>query len=176
MTQQALVVTFALAVAACGPNSNMVQQPKYQDGQAADIFDNGAVEQTPPDGVVARGSADYQAAVAERPPMTRDLVARGQERYAIYCAPCHGATGAGNGTVVERGFPRPPDFDDQRLRDAPTGYFVKVATDGVGVMYPQGSRVSPADRWAIEAYIRALQLSRHVAASTLPNDLKDALP
>ena len=95
--------------------------------------------------------------------VTRELIARGQQRFDIYCAVCHVATGAGNGMIVQRGFPAPPSFHEQRLRDAPVGHFVDVITNGYGVMYSYASRVMPEDRWASAAYIRALQLSQHAA-------------
>ncbi len=106
-------------------------------------------------------------------PVTRQSLARGRERFNIYCAVCHGATGDGNGMIVQRGFPQPPSFHDQRLRDAPAGHFVDVITNGYGVMYSYASRVAPEDRWAIAAYIRALQLSQHAAsADAEPNAAK----
>ena len=94
-----------------------------------------------------------------------ELLSRGQQRFDIYCAVCHSRTGDGNGMIVQRGFPQPPSLHEQRLRDAPPGHFFDVITNGYGVMYPYASRVSPEDRWAIAAYIRALQLSQHAAPS-----------
>ena len=93
--------------------------------------------------------------------LTPELLARGRERYDIHCAICHGRTGAGNGEIVRRGFPAPPTYHNDRLRNAPIGHFYNVITNGYGVMYPYASRVEPADRWAIAAYIRALQLSHN---------------
>jgi len=165
-----------LSLAACGPNSNMVQQPKYQDEQTSGLFANGVVEQPPVEGTVARGTATFESEITTPPPLSDQLLARGQERYAIYCAPCHGTGGDGDGMVVRRGFPPPPSLHEARLRAAPTGYMVKVASEGYGIMYPFRARIAPADRWAIEAYIRALQLSRHVEAVSLPEDLREQLP
>lgn len=99
--------------------------------------------------------------------LTPALVARGQERFDIYCAPCHGSSGAGNGIIVQRGFPAPPSYHSDRLRNAPDSHFYQVISEGYGVMYPYADRISPSDRWAIVAYIRALQLSQHVPASLL---------
>ena len=96
-------------------------------------------------------------------PVTRDLLRRGEERFNIYCAVCHGATGSGDGMIVQRGFPQPSSFHDDRLRQAPVGHFVDVISRGYGVMYSYASRVRPDERWAIAAYIRALQLSQHAA-------------
>jgi mono/diheme cytochrome c family protein len=94
-------------------------------------------------------------------PLTMALLRRGQQRYDIYCAVCHGAAGDGDGMIVQRGFPAPPTYHSERLRHAPDSHFFQVITHGYGVMYPYADRVSVPDRWAIVAYIRALQLSRH---------------
>jgi mono/diheme cytochrome c family protein len=123
--------------------------------------------QAPPDGTVARDDPAPDA-LTDRPAMTADLLARGRERFGIYCAVCHDAAGTGHGTVPARGFPTPPDFGEPRLVAAPSAYFVEVITHGHGVMYPYADRVMPADRWAIAAYIRALQLSRDAAVADLP--------
>jgi mono/diheme cytochrome c family protein len=101
-------------------------------------------------------------------PVTRDLLERGQERFDIYCSVCHGRTGEGNGMVVQRGFPVPPSYHIDRLRQAPVGHFFDVMTQGYGIMYSYAQRVKPEDRWAIAAYIRALQLSRNVSLAELP--------
>jgi mono/diheme cytochrome c family protein len=92
--------------------------------------------------------------------ITLPLMQRGRERFGIYCAPCHGALGDGEGMIAHRGFPQPPSYHIGRLRGAPDRYFYDVITNGYGVMYPYADRVSPRDRWAIVAYIRALQLSQ----------------
>jgi mono/diheme cytochrome c family protein len=94
--------------------------------------------------------------------ITHELLARGRQRYEIHCSPCHASTGNGQGMIVQRGFPAPPSYHIDRLREAPIGYFYDVITHGYGMMYPYGNRVAPADRWAITAYIRALQLSQNV--------------
>ena len=107
-------------------------------------------------------------------PVTPVLLARGQEQFGIYCSVCHGADGYGQGMIVQRGFPAPPSFHTDRLRQAPAGHFFDVMTRGYGVMYPFASRVSLADRWAITAYIRALQLSQHAPAAALPAELRPA--
>jgi mono/diheme cytochrome c family protein len=102
-------------------------------------------------------------------PVTAANLARGRERYDIYCLPCHSAVGDGDGIVVRRGFPRPPSLHIDRLRAAPDAYFYSVITHGIGVMYPHADRIEPEDRWAIALYIRALQLSQHAT-------LADATP
>jgi len=94
-------------------------------------------------------------------PVTKELVDRGQERFNIYCIVCHGPTGNGDGMIVRRGFPKPPTYHDDRLRNAPVGHFFDVITNGWGKMNSYAYQVPPADRWAIVAYIRALQTSQN---------------
>lgn len=124
------------------------------------------------DGQFFTGKIGNQLVATMPAPVTPELLRRGQERFDIYCAVCHGRTGEGNGMIVQRGFPQPPSLHEQRLRDAPVGHFFDVITNGYGVMYPYASRVSPEDRWAIVAYIRALQLSEH--ATPADADAEDA--
>ena len=100
-------------------------------------------------------------------PITAALLQRGRERFDIYCAPCHGRSGYGDGMIVRRGFPAPPSYHTAHLRNAPDSHFYQVISDGYGVMYPYAGRVSPHDRWAIVAYIRALQLSQHAPRDRL---------
>lgn len=100
-------------------------------------------------------------------PITREILDRGRERYNIFCAPCHALTGNGDGMIVQRGFSPPPSFHSDRLRDAPVGHYFDVMTNGFGRMYSYSSRISPADRWAIIAYIRALQLSQDAPVDEL---------
>jgi mono/diheme cytochrome c family protein len=122
--------------------------------------------------VNGRGTSRVQGAARNTPqanprPVTRALLQRGRQRYEIYCAACHGLDGRGDGMVVQRGFPAPPSYHSERLRQAPDSHFYNVITHGYGVMYPYADRVSPDDRWAIVAYVRALQLSQHVPAAQL---------
>lgn len=100
-------------------------------------------------------------------PITREILERGQDRYNIFCAPCHALTGTGDGMIVQRGFSPPPSFHSDRLRQAPVGHYFDVITNGFGRMYSYSSRVPPADRWAIIAYIRALQLSQDAPVDEL---------
>jgi mono/diheme cytochrome c family protein len=152
----------------------MVDQQKLKPLAEENFFADGRGSRVPPVHTVARGQlrddqqfytgkVGDQLAATFPTPVTREMLTRGQERFDIYCAVCHGRTGEGNGMIVQRGFPQPPSFHEQRLRDAPVGHFVDVITNGYGVMYPYASRVSAEDRWAIAAYIRALQLSQHAA-------------
>ncbi len=101
-------------------------------------------------------------------PVTHQFLVRGKERFDIYCSPCHGSLGDGQGMIVQRGFPVPTSFHTDRLRQVPDGYFYDVITNGFGVMYSYASRIPPDDRWAIAAYIRALQLSQHMPVQDLP--------
>ena len=97
-----------------------------------------------------------------------ELLARGRERYDIFCTPCHGGAGHGDGLIVQRGYPRPPAFVEARLRAAPARYFYEVISNGKGTMLPYAAQVPPADRWAIVAYLRALQLSQGATLASLP--------
>jgi mono/diheme cytochrome c family protein len=161
------VFALAIALAAC---DQMNQQPRYDHYEMSTLFSDGASLQSPPDGTVARDDAAETAALANPPPMSEALLQRGRERFGIYCTPCHDQAGYGNGTVPGRGFPHPPSFHIQRLREAPTRYFVDVITHGHGVMYSYADRVSAQDRWAIAAYIRALQLSQNAPVASLTED------
>jgi cbb3-type cytochrome c oxidase subunit III len=102
--------------------------------------------------------------------VTLERLKKGQARYNVYCSVCHGITGLGDGMVVQRGFPKPPSLHEQRLRDAPEGHFFNVMTKGYGAMYSYASRVEPSERWAIIAYIRALQFSRHATLNDVPSE------
>jgi mono/diheme cytochrome c family protein len=129
---------------------------------------------TPPSGTIARGQLKSVANIPDRNPypITRALLARGQERYNIYCSPCHDYTGNGYGMIVQRGFLPPPSYHTDRLRNAPDRHFYDVISNGFGAMYSYGDRVVPSDRWAITAYIRALQLSQNVSAQSPNTPLK----
>ncbi len=151
-------------LAGCG--ENMVQQPRYDDYEEASLFRDGKVMQPPPAGTVARDDP-FRAAAAERPSMSLALVERGRERFEIYCSMCHGHDGRGNGVVPSRGFPHPPNFLSPRLRAVPAAHIVDVITKGYGVMYAYADRVAPADRWAIAAYVRAIQMSQGAPVADL---------
>lgn len=148
-----------LLLAGCHQNLSMSDQPKGDEWERSDLFRNGRVLQQPPAGGVSR-EEDTRDLRAQRPPMSLALVKRGQQRFNIFCSACHGYAGDGDGMVVQRGFPHPPSFHDPRLIAAPDEHFVDVITNGHGVMYSYADRVPVADRWAITAYIRALQKSR----------------
>ena len=138
-------------------------------------------------GTVARGhlqvgdvfstglEADSTYAVRSPLPLSMQSLARGRQRYEIYCTPCHDRVGTGRGMVVQRGYKQPPSYHIDRLRNAPLGYLFDVMTNGFGVMPSYAVQVPPADRWAIAAYIRALQLSQYAPPATLSDADRKAL-
>lgn len=162
-----LSLAAALLLGACGDHS-MARQDRYSTYGAAALFPDGAEAQVPPPGVVAQGDLHRLAEAAHPPPVDAQLLERGQERYNIYCTPCHGLSGAGDGMVVRRGFPAPPSYHSARLRAASAQHFFDVITNGYGVMYSYAARIAPGDRWAIVAYVRALQQSRAAQVADLP--------
>jgi mono/diheme cytochrome c family protein len=172
MTRRAGIAAAAVVLLALAACDNMANQPKRLPYEAYPGEETGNVPRLPPPGVVARDDAP----APKPPPVTAALLARGQERFDIYCAPCHGRVGDGQGMIVQRGFPTPPSYHTDRLRAAPIQHFYDVITNGYGAMYPYRARVAPADRWAIVAYIRALQASQNVPADKLAADERARLP
>ena len=171
-----LAVAGALSLAGC--HQNMAEQPKLLPDQKNHDFPDLQVDRKPVAHTVPRGPVDddsvfYTGTTGGVPamtfplPVTLDLVKHGQEAFDINCSACHGRDGYGDGIVVQRGFPKPPSFHSDRLRNAPVGHYFDVITNGYGVMYPFGSRVNPADRWAIISYIRALQLSQNATSGEI---------
>jgi cytochrome c553 len=176
-------LTFLLS--SCG--LNMYDQPRAEYQETSAFLPGGVSTQPLPEGVVSRERGGYDQVfytgqdengfVTELPiPLTLELVQRGQQRYNIYCTPCHNFSGNGLGVIVQKGMPQPVSFHDQRLRDAPVGYFFNNITNGFGRMYSYASRIPPEDRWAIAAYIRALQLSQNATLEDVPEELRDSLP
>ncbi len=161
-----------LALAACD-QANMVSQPKSKTWDGNPFFPKGQTMRLPPPGTVPRRSPDQP--VPQPAAATPELLARGRERYDVFCTPCHGAAGQGDGLIVQRGYPRPPAFDEARLRAAPARHFYDVISNGKGTMLPYAAQVPPADRWAIVAYIRALQLSQGATLASLPAEDQDAV-
>jgi mono/diheme cytochrome c family protein len=165
-----------VALAGCGVRLDMQVQPKMKPLRESDFFtDRRGSRPLLPD-TVARGElrADtyyYTGMVNGKEgdlmpfPVTEEVLKRGQQRFNIYCSPCHSETGNGNGMIVQRGYRRPPSYQDPKLLNAPIGHFFDVITNGFGVMPDYAAQVEPHDRWAIAAYIRALQLSQHAPAS-----------
>jgi len=171
------MLILALLASAC--RQDMHDQPKYQPFERNKFFADQRASRPLVPGVVARGHLDEDQAfftgvsatgpVATNPlPLTRDLMLRGQERFNIYCSPCHDRVGAGEGMIVQRGYKQPPTFHSDRARSLPDGYFFQVMTNGFATMPSYAPQVSPADRWAIVAYIRALQYSQHAGVADLP--------
>lgn len=160
-----LVAIALLALSSCHQDLTMADQPKDEEWERSDLFSNGRAVQRAPVGTVAR-EADTRDLFSQRPPMTPALVERGRQRFDIYCSLCHGYAGEADGMVVQRGFPRPPSFLERRLVEAPDAHFVDVITNGHGVMYGYADRVNVKDRWAITAYIRALQARRTSGLAT----------
>jgi mono/diheme cytochrome c family protein len=179
IVRAALLAAASIASLASGCRQDMQVQPRYNPYDAAAFFDNGRSARLPVPGTIARGQlhldellytgkVDGKDAEVFPFPITRADLERGRERYNIYCSPCHDVTGSGNGMIVLRGFPQPPSFHIERLRQAAPGHFFDVMTNGLGVMYSYSTRVSPEDRWRIAAYIRALQLSRQASVADVP--------
>jgi mono/diheme cytochrome c family protein/REP element-mobilizing transposase RayT len=169
-----MLIAITLLFTSCRPD--MMNQPKAKPLSESDFFSNGTNARQPPAHTVARGDAREDTVfytgqtngiyVTQLPvKLTHELMTRGRERFEAICAECHDRTGSGNGMVVQRGFPQPPSFHVDRLRNAPIGHFFDVITNGYGVMYSYATRVEPQDRWAITAYIRALQLSHNAKLS-----------
>lgn len=152
-------VLLLLALAGCG--ESMDRQNRLKTYGKAAIAGWPAEGEALPlvQGTVSQDDVAREQALATPPPVSPALLARGRQRYDIYCAACHGLTGAGNGVVVARGFPAPEGFNDPRLMQASARHLVDVIGRGYGVMYAFSDRVEPQDRWAIAAYIRALQLA-----------------
>jgi len=173
-----------VALAAC--RLDMHDAPRYEPLEASAFFTDGGSARTPVANTVPRGflredellhtgKVGGQLANVFPMPVTAEVMARGRERFDVFCSPCHGRTGAGNGMIVQRGFRQPPSYTEQRLRDAPAGYFFDVMTNGFGAMQDYAAQVPVADRWAIVAYIRALQLSQAAAVGDVPADRRSDL-
>lgn len=172
MSRLALIAALGALLAAC--DQNMDVQPRYSEYSRAPLF-RGSVLRRPPPNTVARDGLEREKAADTRPALSPELMARGRERFGIFCSPCHGGGGDGNGIIVQRGMPRPTSYHDARLLAADDQYFFDVITRGHGAMYSYASRVQPGDRWAIVAYIRALQLSGHAALDDVPPEVRTKL-
>ena len=171
------VVLFACVSVAC--RRDMQDQPKYTPLRPSAFFADGRSARPLPQGTVARGQLRADKVfytgkngdqfVDQLPfPLTRDVLERGQQRFNIYCSPCHGRLGNGLGMIVRRGLKRPPSYHTDRLRQTPIGYFYDVITNGFGVMQDYSAQVTPRDRWAIAAYVRVLQYSQMGSINDVP--------
>jgi hypothetical protein len=160
---------------------DMANQPKTLPLSPSDFFEDGRSERPLLENTVARGSLADDAFFVPKEsnafplPVNQELLERGQERFKIFCTPCHGLQGDGNGMISMRGMKHPPSYHQDRLRQAPNGYFYDVITDGFGAMYGYSAQIPPRDRWAIIAYLRALQLSRSAKVADLPEELREKL-
>ena len=201
------LLTAGLCLFAAGCRQDMYDQPRYDPQEASAFFPDGKADRPLLPGVVPRldakdeprddmydhvnvGTVNGKAAETFPYPVDRAVLERGRQRFQIYCTPCHGALGDGQGMIVKRGFSPPPPLYGKRpstgtspaatfyedLRDAPVGHFFDVITNGHGAMYSYASRIGPRDRWAIVAYIRVLQLSQYAKADELPQTDRDLLP
>jgi len=179
------VVLALAATAAC--RQDMHDQPKFIPLRPSEFFSDGRSERPLLEGTVARGHLKDDAAfytgkgpdgkpINEFPfPVTREVIERGQQRFNIYCAPCHGRLGNGDGMIPRRGFRHPPTYHQDRLRNAPNGYIFDVITTGFGAMQDYAAQIEPRDRWAIVAYVRALQLSQNATLADVPAGARDPL-
>jgi hypothetical protein len=162
-------------------HQDMGNQPKNKPLSPSDFFADGRSVRTPVENTVSRSSMDNDQLMVTKDstnfplPVNDALLERGQERFRIFCSPCHGIQGDGNGMIVMRGMKRPPTYHQDRLRQAPNGYIYDVITNGFGQMYNYAAQVPPRDRWAIVAYVRALQLSRNAKVADLPPDVREKL-
>jgi hypothetical protein len=178
-----LLIIMMLVLPVLSACENMQNQPRYDPLEASTFFADGRSARPLVPGTVPRGAVDEEPAfytgvdeddslLGQNPlPITIELLERGRERYDIYCAPCHGIDGYGEGMIVQRGFPPPQSFHLDRLRQAPDGYYFLVISDGFGRMYAYDYRIKPHDRWAIIAYIRALQLSQFAEEQDVPPEI-----
>jgi len=177
-----------LAIAAfAGCRQDMHDQPRFKPLAQSDFYADLRSARPPVEGTVARGQLHedpylYTGKIGNNPgdympfAVNEEVLARGRERFNIYCAPCHSRTGDGNGMIVQRGFRPPPSYHTERLRKAPLGYFFDVMTNGFGAMPEYASQIPVRDRWCIVAYIRALQLSQDAAPADVPAGQKVPSP
>jgi hypothetical protein len=163
----------ALLLLCSGCQQQMARQPKYKPLGKSDFFSDGLTARQPVEGTLSQERFALDGLYIPKDsnafplPVTLELLDRGRQRFTIFCAPCHGALGDGQGFITTRGFRQPPSYHIDRLRGAPAGYFFDVMTNGFGAMPSYAAQIPPRDRWAIIAYIRALQLSQNYPAAQL---------
>jgi len=191
MSRALTTLTLGAALLACGAlvsscRQDMHDSPRFRPYRGSDLYADGSSARPVVDGTVARGHLNddellYTGRVNGQIsplfpfPITRADLDRGQERFNIYCSPCHGRTGEGNGMVVQRGFKKAANYHIDRLRQAPAGYLFGVITNGFGAMPDYKTQIPVEDRWRIIAYVRALQLSHDAPASDVPSDERQKL-
>jgi len=180
------VAALLVALLLSGCRQRMAVQPKYDPLEPSDFFADGMSARPRVPGTVARGEVDIVGFVATGKingqdgdgfpfPVTMAVMNRGEERYNIFCSECHGKLGDGNGMIPSRGYRRPASYHTDTLRAAKTGHFFDVMTNGFGAMPSYADQVPVNDRWAIIAYIRALQLSQHATINDVPPDMRSKL-
>ena len=186
MTLRAGLLACGLALAMSACRQDMHDQPKYRPLRGSELFADKRSARPLVEGTVARGTLREDTAfftgktaagfVTELPvPLNPELLARGRSQFQVFCTPCHGQTGRGDGMIVQRGFKAPSSYHVDRLRQMPVGYFYDVITIGFGAMSDYAAQVPPKDRWAIAAYIKTLQLSQYAPASDVPEDKRAEL-
>ena len=179
-------IALALLLVLAGCRQKMANQPKYDPLEPSDFFADGMSARPRIKGTVARGELSPDTFLTTGKiggqegdgypfPITQEVLDRGEERFNIYCSECHGKLGNGMGMIPSRGFRHPPSFHTDTLRTAKTGHFFDVMTNGFGAMPPYAVQVPPSDRWAIIAYIRALQLSQNGTMADIPADQQQKL-
>ena len=177
-------ILLALWLSAC--QQRMADQPRYEPLRKSEFFEDQRSARPSVEGTVARGQLHddehlYRGTVGGKPadtfpfPVDQRVLLRGEERYNIFCSPCHDQVGTGQGMIVRRGYPAPPSYHIDRLREAPVGRFFEHITKGFGVMPSYAQQVSPEDRWAIIAYIRALQLSQNARLADVPESQRQVI-
>jgi hypothetical protein len=182
--RRGILLAAGFGIVAC--QQKMANQPRYEPLQKSEFFDDQRASRPLVEGTVARGhlDADEQlytgkiggALATTFPfPIDRQVLLRGQERFDIFCSPCHDRVGSGQGMIVRRGYRPPPSLHIERLRAAPPGHFFDVISHGFGAMPDYAAQIPPHDRWAIAAYIRALQLSQNAAIGDVPEPARRAL-
>jgi mono/diheme cytochrome c family protein len=173
------VCAASLLFAGCSLKQDMALQPKNRPLSPSDFFTDGRSARPLVENTVARGSVaeDEMAATKESNAfplqVNLELLQRGKDRFGVFCTPCHGLQGDGNGMVAMRGMKHPPSYHQDRLRQVPNGYIYDVITNGFGAMLGYSAQLPPRDRWAVVAYVRALQLSRNAKVSDLPPDVRE---
>jgi len=178
-----LLVAGVLMLAGCGYTlrQDMANQPRQNPLSPSDFFQDGRAARPLIENTVARGSIEDDSLAVPKEsnvfplPLTMELLERGQDRYAIFCSPCHGLQGDGQGMVTMRGMKHPPSYHQERLRNVPNGYLYDVIVNGFGAMNGYSAQLSPKDRWAIVAYVRALQVSRNAHVADLPAGVREKL-
>lgn len=183
-TSITLMLAALIGLVLPGCRQQMAEQPAYDPLEYSDFFADGQASRKPVEGTVPRGhlrlddhlftgKVDGQLVATYPFEVTERVLERGQERFNIYCTPCHGRTGEGNGIVVQRGHRKPPSFYEARMVEQPVGHWVDVMTNGFGAMPSYRHQIEPHDRWAIAAYVQALQLTRSANLGEMSPEMRE---